>query len=67
MTGEKFRQYPYFVGLFHTSRPLRSEELSKEWQKVHDWGKSATTSLLCRTFSHFHTSEKCGTKDEKGK
>ena len=28
-------------------------------------GESATISLLCQTFPHFHTSEKCGTKDEK--
>ena len=28
-------------------------------------GKSVTLSLLCRIFPHFHTSEKCGTKDEK--
>ena len=26
-----------------------------------------TLSLLCQTFPHFHTSEKCGTKDEKKK
>ena len=26
-----------------------------------------TLSLLCQTFPHFHTSEKCGTKYEKGK
>ena len=28
-------------------------------------GESVTLSLLCRIFPHFHTSEKCGTKDEK--
>ena len=39
MTGGKVRQYPYFDGRFHTSTPLRSVELSKEWQRVHDWGK----------------------------
>ena len=39
MTGGKVREYPYFVRLFHTSTPLRSVELSKEWQGVHDWGK----------------------------
>ena len=39
MTGGKVRQYPYFVGLFHTSTPLGSVELSKEWQRVYDWGK----------------------------
>ena len=61
------RHYPYFVGLFHTSTPLRSVELSKELQGVSACGKSATISLLCQTFPHFHTSEKCGTKDEKGK
>ena len=61
------RQYPYFVGLFHTSRPLRSVELSKELQGISACEKSATISLLCQTFPHFHTFEKCGTKDEKGK
>ena len=30
MTGGKVRHYPYFVGLFHISTPLRSVELSKE-------------------------------------
>ena len=39
MTAGKVRQYPYFVGLFHTFTPLRSVELSKEWQRVHDGGK----------------------------
>ena len=39
MTGGKVRQYPYFVRLFHTSTPLGSVELSKEWQRVHDCGK----------------------------
>ena len=58
----KVRQYPYFVRLFHTSAPLRSVELSKEWQGVLNRGKSATISLLCQTFAHFHTSEKCGTR-----
>ena len=67
MTGGKVRQYPYFVRLFHTSAPLRSVELSKEWQGVSACGKSVTLSLLCQTFPHFHTSEKCGTKDEKRK
>ena len=38
MTGGKVRQYPHFVRLFHTSTPLRSVELSKEWQGVHDLG-----------------------------
>ena len=67
MTGGNVRnerQYPYFVRLFHTSTPLRSVELSKEWQGVHDWGNCATLSLLCQTIPHFHTSEKCGTKWE---
>ena len=61
------RQYPYFGRLFHTSTPLRSMELSKELQGVSACGKSATISLLPQTFPHFHTSEKCGTKYEKGK
>ena len=62
MTGGKVQQYPYFVRLFHTSTPLRSVELSEEWQTVHDWRESATLSLLCQTIPHFHTSEKCRTK-----
>ena len=32
MTGGKVRQYPYFVGLFQPSTPLRSVELSKKWR-----------------------------------
>ena len=63
MTMGKVWYYPNFVRLFHTSKPLRSVELSKEWQRVHDWGESATISLLCQTIPHFHTSEKCGTKE----
>ena len=59
----KVRQYPYFVGLFHTSTPLGNVELSKEWQRVQDWGKTATISLLCQTFPHFQTSEKCRTNE----
>ena len=61
----KVWHYPYFVRLFHTSTPLRSVELSKELQGVSACGESATISLLCHTIPHFHTSEKCGTKDEK--
>ena len=53
MTGGKVRQYPYFVGLLHTSRPLRSVELSKEWQRVHDWGKVRQYPDFVRLF---HTS-----------
>ena len=64
MNEWKVRQYSYFVRLFHTSRPLRSVELGKEWQAVHDWGESATISLLCQTIPHLHTSEKCRTKWE---
>ena len=32
MTRGKVWHYPYFVRLFHTSTPLKSVELSKEWQ-----------------------------------
>ena len=46
MTGGKVRQYPDFVRLFHTSRPLRSVELrmKKESRDLvastgHLWGK----------------------------
>ena len=53
MTGGKVRQYPYFVGLFHTSTPLRSVELSKEWQRVHDLGKVRQYPYFVRLF---HTS-----------
>ena len=61
--GGGVRQYPDCVRLFHTSTPLRSVELSKEWQRVCDKGKSVTLSLLCQTFPHFHTSEKCRPKE----
>ena len=50
------------VGLFHSSTPLRSVKLGKERQRFRDQGKRVTLSLLCQTFPHFHTSEKCGTK-----
>ena len=41
--GGEVRQYPNFVRLLHTSTPLRSVELSKEWQEVHDWGGGSAT------------------------
>ena len=53
MTGGKVWQYPYVVRLFHTSTPLRSVELSKEWQRVHDWGKVRQYPYFVRLF---HTS-----------
>ena len=61
MTGEK---YDSIITFSDYSILLRSVELSKEWQAVHDWGESATTSVLCQTIPHFHTSEKCRTKWE---
>ena len=42
MTGGKVRQYPYFVGLLHTSTPLRSVELSKEWRNSGFHGQGWT-------------------------
>ena len=53
MTGGKVWQYPYFVRLIHTSTPLKSVELSKEWQAVHDWGKVRQYPNFVRIF---HTS-----------
>ena len=50
MTGGKLRQYPHFFRLFHTSTPLRSVELSKEWQGIHDWGKLRQYSYFVRLF-----------------
>ena len=49
----KVWQYPYFVRLFHSSTPLGSVELSKEWQRVHDWGKVRQYPYFVRLF---HTS-----------
>ena len=49
----KVRQYPHFVRLFHTSTPLRSVELSKEWQGIHDWWKLRQYPYFVRLF---HTS-----------
>ena len=43
----------FSCNLFHTSTPLRSVELSKEWQKVHDWGKVRQYPYFVRLF---HTS-----------
>ena len=55
--------FPFsFYSQDFTSTPLRSVELSKEWQRFRDQGKSVTLSLLCQTFPHFHTSKKCETK-----
>ena len=45
---------------------LRSVELSKEWQKVRDYGKSVTLSWLCQTIPHFYNFEKSGTWNAKG-
>ena len=42
MTGGKVRQYPYFVGLFHTFTPLRSVELSKKWRNSGFHGQGWT-------------------------
>ena len=42
MTGGKVRQYPYFVGLFHTSTPLGSVELSKKWRNSGFHGQGWT-------------------------
>ena len=53
MTREKGWHYPDFFRLFHTSTPLRSVELGMRKESM--------------VISHFHTSEKCKTKDEKGK
>ena len=53
MTRGKVWHYPDFVRLFHTSTPLRSVELSKEWQRVHDWGKVRQYPYFVRLF---HTS-----------
>ena len=50
MTGGNVRQYPYFVRLFQTSTPLRSVELSKERQRVHDWGKVRQYLYFVRLF-----------------
>ena len=45
MTGGKVRQYPYFVGLFHTFTPLRSVELSKKWRNSGFHGQGWTWLL----------------------
>ena len=42
MTGGKVWHYPYFVGLFHTSTPLRSVELSKKWRNSGFHGQGWT-------------------------
>jgi len=49
----RMSHYPDFVRLFHTSTHLRSVELGMRKEG--------------RVISHFHTSEKCRTKGEKGK
>ena len=43
VTRGKVWQYPDFVRLFHPSTPLRSAELSKEWQK---------TNIMMRRWNH---------------
>ena len=69
MTGGKVRQYPHFVRLFHTSTPLWSVELSKEWQGVHDLGGGGEVRqypyFVWQTIPHFHTSEKCVQRSKK--
>ena len=42
MTGGKVQQNPYFVGLFHTSTPPRSVELSKKWRNSGFHGQGWT-------------------------
>ena len=51
MTRGKVWHCPNLVRLFHTSTPLRSVELGMRKER--------------RAISHFHTSDKCRTKDEK--
>ena len=64
VTGGNVRHYPDFVRLFHTSTPLNSVELSKEWQGVRATrGKVGDYSHFVRLFTTSSTpSEKCGTK-----
>ena len=50
------------VRLLRTSTPLRNVEQNKERQVALGWGKSATLSRVCKSISHFLTSEKCKTK-----
>ena len=53
----KVRQYPYFVGLFHTSTPLRSVELSKKWRNSGFHGQGWTwLSLLGFNWKAWHIS-----------
>ena len=63
MTGGKVRQYPYFVGLFHISTPLRSVELSKECLD-YPVTRELFISEGCQTYvtSHFPAQTLCKLK-----